>query len=261
MTIITDFHSHVSRTSAMHMVQAARDKGIKVFGLSEHDFQMSEMRPDLEHLPQEGAFMRLADYAEAVHSAARELDMDVRLGMEVDFIPAKNDAIQEVIRQQQWDFLIGSVHEVDGVLFENDGITWTPDEAQTCWLRYYELLREAVRSGYFNLVSHPVRLYRRNTYLLPTLDEELEKLAAEAASYNVALEINGYDTLTYPEMVKRLARACAAHHTPISVGSDAHRPAEIARAHQQTAALLQEVGITTIRTWKRGAIEEYQIAE
>ena len=71
MKIISDFHSHVSRTSATHMIEAARDKGITIFGLSEHDFQMSEIRPMLSHLPQEGAFMRLADYVESVQSAAR----------------------------------------------------------------------------------------------------------------------------------------------------------------------------------------------
>src|SRR5262245_32295513 len=84
MKIISDFHSHVSRTSALQMVQTARDKGIKIFGLSEHDFQMSEIRPTLNHLPQEGIFMSLAEYVEGVQSAAQELQMDVRLGMEVD---------------------------------------------------------------------------------------------------------------------------------------------------------------------------------
>ena len=187
--------------------------------------------------------------------------MDVRLGMEVDFIPSKNEAIQSFIGQQQWDFLIGSVHEIDEEVYETDQITWSQEEGQARWLRYYELLRAAVSSGYFSLVSHPVRLYRTNQHVPPTLDEEMEHLAADAARYNVALEINGYDTITYPEMVKRLARACAAQHTPISVGSDAHRPDEIARAHPQTAALLREVGITTIRTWKQREIEEYRMQD
>jgi len=87
----------------------------------------------------------------------------------------------------------------------------------------------------------------------------LERLAAEAAACNIALELNGYDMLHYPDLVRRLARACALHQTPISVGSDAHRPGEVAWAHEQTAALLREVGIAKIRTWKQGIIEEYHI--
>ncbi|HLW00547.1 MAG TPA: PHP domain-containing protein [Ktedonobacterales bacterium] len=261
MSIISDFHSHVSRTSAREMVQAARDKGIKILGLSEHDFQMKEIRPLLLHLPREGVMMSLEEYVDAVRQAAEELDFDVRLGMEVDFIPSKNETIHTFIQEVSWDFLIGSVHEIDDEVYESDQITWSQEAGQARWLRYYELLRAAVSSGYFSLVSHPVRLYRTNQHIPPTLDEEMEHLAAEAARYNVALELNGYDILHYPELVKRLARACALHHAPISVGSDAHRPAEIAQAHAQTAAILQEVGISTVRIWKRREIEDYQLQD
>ncbi len=259
MNISSDFHSHVSRSSALQMVEAARDKGLRMLGLSEHDFEMNEIRPMLQDLPLEGPLMSLADYLEAVHHAARKLRFDVRLGMEVDFIPAKNEAIQALLKGPPWDFLIGSVHEVDGEFFESDRLHWSREEGQARWLRYMELLREAVRSGYFSLVSHPVRMYRRNQHVPPTLDEELERLAAEAATCNVALELNGYDILHYPDMVRRLARACALHQTPMSVGSDAHRPADVAQGQAQTAALLREVGINTVRTWKQGAIEEYQL--
>jgi histidinol-phosphatase (PHP family) len=243
------------------MVQAARDRGIQILGLSEHDFQIKEMRPILLHLPREGAMMTLAEYVEAVQQAAQELRFDARLGMEVDFIPSKNEAIQTFICEAPWDFLIGSVHEVDDEVYESDQITWSEVSGQARWQRYYELLRAAVSSGYFSLVSHPVRMYRTNQHIPPTLDEEMEHLAAEAARYNVALELNGYDALHYPDLVKRLARACALHHAPVSVGSDAHRPAEIAQAHAQTAAILQEVGISTLRIWKRREIEEYHLQD
>ena len=68
---------------------------------------------------------------------------------------------------------------------------WSREEGETLWLQYFELLRKAVRSGVFSVISHPVRLRVNNPYLPPTFDEELERLAAEATSYDVALEING----------------------------------------------------------------------
>jgi len=40
MIIDTDFHSHVSPSSAYEMVQAAQNKGLRVLGISEHVFQM-----------------------------------------------------------------------------------------------------------------------------------------------------------------------------------------------------------------------------
>jgi histidinol-phosphatase (PHP family) len=259
MPLDTDLHSHVSRSSARQMAQAAREKGLRVLGLSEHIFQMEEWRPLLPHLPQEGPLLPAAAYLAAVRGAAEDERFDVRLGLEVDYVPTKHAQLQAALQPHAWDYLIGSVHEVDGVMFENDQLRWDRAAGEAVWLRYYALLRGAVRSGTFQLVSHPVRMYRRNPHIPPTLDDELEHLAAEAAAHNVALEINGFDLISYPEMVKRLARACALHRAPISIGSDAHLPAQLAQAHAQTEALLREMGIMKVRIWKQREIEEYTL--
>src|SRR6266568_2549610 len=240
MPIDTDFHSHVSRSSAREMAQSAQEKGLRVLGLSEHDFQMSEARSTLEHLSLEGPLLTFPTYIEEVRTAHQDLSLEVRLGMEVDFIPGKNEVIQAFLQSYTWDFLIGSVQE-----------------GEALWLRYFELLREAVNSRYFSLVSHPVRMRSSNPFMPSTLDEELEYLAAEATRCDVALEINGYDVLAYPGLVRRLARACALHQTPISVGSDAHNPRQIAQAHTQTGSILREAGITKVRIWQQRQAEEY----
>src|SRR5713101_7444396 len=205
MIIDTDFHSHVSRSSAAQMIETAQQKGLRVLGLSEHVFQMEEARPLLKHLGPEGPLLTFATYIEDVHTAAKQSDFDAR------------------------------------------------------WLRYFELLRATVSSGYFSLVSHPGRMRVSNPHLPPTFDEELDRLAAEATRNDVALEINGYDVLNYKSLVRRLAKACVSHRTPISVGSDAHIPRRIAQAHHETEDLLREVEITKVRIWRRMAEEEYSI--
>src|SRR5713101_5435659 len=258
MIIDTDFHSHVSRSSAAQMIETAQQKGLRVLGLSEHVFQMEEARPLLKHLGPEGPLLTFATYIEDVHTAAKQSDFDARLGLEVDFIPEKNELIQSSLQGYDWDFLIGSVHEVDGIYFEENR-EWSKEEGEALWLRYFELLRATVSSGYFSLVSHPVRMRVSNPHLPPTFNNELERLAAEAARHDVALEINGFDVLTYPSLVRRLAKACALQRTPISVGSDAHAPESVAQAHQQTELILHEAGITSVRTWKQRVAEEYSI--
>jgi histidinol-phosphatase (PHP family) len=258
MALVSDFHNHVSRSSAEQMAQAAREKGLRVLGLSEHDFQMQEARNLLTHMPIEGQMLSFVDYIEAVHTAGRNSDVEVRLGLEVDFIPGKNDLIQTSLAGYPWDFLIGSVHEIDGKLFEY-GNGQSREEGEQLWLRYFQLLREAVKSGYFSVISHPVRMRMKNPHVPATIDDELEQLAVEATRQNIALEINGSDMLTYPDLVRRLARACVLHHTPISVGSDAHRPPQVAKAHAQSEILLREAGINSVRTWKQGVPEEHPL--
>jgi histidinol-phosphatase (PHP family) len=257
MTIDTDFHSHVVRSSAREMVQAAREKGLRILGLSEHIFQMTEARPTLPHMPQEGPFLSFAEYSDAVRAAGQEAGIETRLGLEVDFIPGLNEQIQAFLPGHDWDFLIGSVHEVDGIVFEDDKVT-DRAEGEARWLRYFALLREVATCGAFSLVSHPVRMRVENAFLPSTFDDELEHLAAEAARCNVALEINGYDVLHYPSLVRRLARACALHSTPISVGSDAHYPARVAQAHTLTEGILGEAGIREARIWRRMEPEGYR---
>jgi histidinol-phosphatase (PHP family) len=258
MTIDTDLHSHVCPSSARQMMQAAQQKGLRVLGLTEHVFQMQEARPALKHLELEGPLLTFATYIEEVLTAASQSGFDARLGLEVDFIPGKNELIQSSIQGHDWDFLIGSVHEIDGVRFEANH-KWSKEQGEALWLRYFELLHGIISSGHFSLLSHPVRLRIKNPHLPPTFDEELERLAVEATRNDVALEINGYDVLNYPGLVRQLAKACALHQTPISVGSDAHLPKEIAQAHQQTKDILREAGITRIRIWKQMVADEYKI--
>jgi histidinol-phosphatase (PHP family) len=257
MPITTDFHNHLSYTSATAMVQAAKQRGLRVFGFSEHIFQMQEAHPLLSHLPLEGRLMDLSDYRREVQEAARAASFDVRVGLEVDFQPERNAAIQAILRPYDWDFLIGSVHDVDELHYDRMQEDPGREQGEALWLRFLTLLREAVSSGFFQVVSHPVRMYTTNHYLPATFDEELERLAAEATRCNVALELNGFDVLTYPHVVHRLIRACAIHHTPMSCGSDAHYPAEVGQAHHLFATILRDAGIKKIRLWRRQEPEEY----
>jgi histidinol-phosphatase (PHP family) len=257
--IISDFHNHVSFTSAQAMVQSARQKGLQIFGLSEHISQTVEGRPPLSHMPQEGVIMPMKEYRYQVQEAGRTEDFDVRLGLEVDFYPGKNEAIQAVLQDYTWDFLIGSIHDVDELHFDRMEGDIGREKGEALWLRYLELLRDAVTSGFFQVVSHPVRMRTTNPYLPPTFDEELERLAAEATRCNVALELNGSDVLNYEDTVQRLIRACALQKTAISCGSDAHYPQDIAQAHQKFALILREAGIQKVRIWKQQVPEEYQI--
>jgi histidinol-phosphatase (PHP family) len=260
VNIFSDFHSHVVRSSVRQMVQKAQEQGLRIQGLSEHVFQMVEGRPLLPHMPQEGPFLTLDKYISNIQTVAEQTQFDVRVGLEVDFIPEKHAEIQQAIQGRPWDFLIGSVHQIDGVLFE-EPTKRSRLEGEALWLRYFELLRATVGSGAFSLVSHPVRMRATNPFLPSNLDEELEHLAAEATRHDVALEINGYDILTYPSLVKHLARACALHKTPISIGSDAHDPRGVAQGHLLSAEVLTQAGLENVRIWKNMIPEEYHLAK
>jgi histidinol-phosphatase (PHP family) len=259
MPITTDFHNHISFTSATEMIQAAKQRGLRIFGLSEHNFQMTEMRPYFGHVPHEGRFMPFKEYFNEIQEAREAEHFDVRIGLEVDFDPARNDIIQSLLRPYPWDYLIGSIHDVDELHYDRMQEDPGRERGEALWLRYFTLLREAVTSGFFQVVSHPIRMYTTNHYLPSTFDEELEHLAAEATCCNVALELNGADIERYPHIARRLMKACSIQKTPIHTGSDAHRPSEIGREYEQMTAILHEAHIQKVRIWKQREPEEYLI--
>src|SRR5258708_18255780 len=114
MTRDTDSRNRVSRSSARHRPKSAQEHGLGVLGPSEHIFQMHEARAPLAHMPLEGPMLSLATYIAEVQAAGKDLQVEVRLGLEVDFIPEKQEDIQASIQGYPWDYLIGSLHEVDG---------------------------------------------------------------------------------------------------------------------------------------------------
>ena len=258
MALRSDFHSHVARSSALAMAQKAKAIALPVLGLSEHIFLMKEARPLLEYMPLEGPLLSFSEYVQAVQQAAQATGVDVRLGMEVDFIPGKNEQMHALLQDYPWDFLIGSIHEIDGLLFEKAS-KGERKEGEALWTRYFTLLREAINSGYFSVVSHPVRMRTQNPFLPRNFDEELDRLASEAKQRDIALEINGYDVLNYPNLVFRLATACKRHATPISIGSDSHIPEQLGQPYQQSLEIVRRAGITKVRTWKQRVAEEYDI--
>jgi histidinol-phosphatase (PHP family) len=254
----SDMHTHFSLSTLSNMVQAAHDRGVKTLGISEHLFQLKEARPLVSHLPQEGALISLAQYRATVEALEEQYkgQVDLRLGLEVDFLPEKQEAIQAFVQPVPWDFLIGSVHELRVGDLIDDVPPLNAKEGQERWLRYFSLLRQAVTCGCFDVVSHPLRMRAENPWVPATFQGEVEHLAATATQANVALEINGTDIHIWPDGVRALIQACARRLTPVSVGSDAHMPEHVARAHAWSTEALIQAGITTVRIWKQRVPQE-----
>ena len=225
------------------MLARAAELGIREYGVTEHIFQLHEGHPLFPQIPSEGPRLSREMYVTAVPERGAHYGLDVRLGLEVDFVPGLEAAVQQVLDGVTWDFLLGSVHEIDGLdLFEVSPTNREHGEA--LWRRYIELLIGAVRSGMFDVITHPVRNRLLNAHVPSNLDDLLDELARHAARAQVALELNGEDTVEWPDLVLRLASACARNGCAISFGSDAHGPDDIGRGMHQAVELAVTAGVT-----------------
>lgn len=246
-----DYHNHICAAPIEAMIASAAARGVHEFGITEHVFMLYEGQALFPGLEENGERFSRDWYVRAV----RDRDIAgvvpaLRLGLEVDYLPGTEDAVAPFLASVEWDFLLGSVHAIDGTdLFEY--VPSSPTEGQRLWERYFELTAEAIECGMFDVITHPVRNAERNPHLPARFDRMLEEVAAFARLHGVALELNGYDTVTWPELVERLARACGRAGCVVSFGSDAHQPANVAAGLADAARMAVAAGVRHTVSFER----------
>jgi histidinol-phosphatase (PHP family) len=245
-----DYHSHICESTIDAMLASAAGKGVREYGISEHIFMLDEGHLVFPLVPEEGRRFTREWYVETCLDRSRTSPVTIRLGLEVDYVPGTEAQVADVLAGVEWDFLIGSVHEIDGTdLFE-----YTPvdeREGQRLWQRYYELCVTAIESGAFDVLAHPVRNMIRNPYVPEDVSDLLDAVASAAARHGVALELNGEDTRRWPEMVAALARAAGRAGSAVSLGSDAHRPESVAQSLLIASSIAAEAGVPGVVSFQR----------
>jgi histidinol-phosphatase (PHP family) len=198
------------------------------------------------------AHHRLDRYVEAVRDAgARYREITVLLGVEADYLPGVEKELAATLDAYPFDYVIGSVHYVDGFAFDDEHTRrhelWSDVDA--VYRGYYRALRLAAAFGRFDVVGHfdyaKVWGYRP---VGDMTDHEREALAAVAVS-GAAIEINtsgarGPAGEMYPAP-GLLARACRMG-IPLTFGSDAHCVREIGEGFAEAATLARAAGYRSV---------------
>src|SRR5205823_6250707 len=92
----------------------------------------------------------LDEYVAAVEEGKRR-GLPVKLALEVDFTPGRVDELRALLAPYPWDYLLGSVHFVDGASVDMD--PRFPDERG--WRTYFSALADAAASELFDVLAHP----------------------------------------------------------------------------------------------------------
>ena len=171
-------------------VEAAAERGIDEIGFTEHVYYFEQTRP-VWSLPYQLDRCRydLEPYVDAVVEAKRR-GYPVKLGLEVDYQPDRAQELDEILAPYPWDYLIGSIHFIDGLAIDQEPGFVDAVGVEQAWARYYEL---APRSGPVGRRPRPPgsdqvhrpgdrmglgRAHRRTRKRLP---RGLERRAAQAA--------------------------------------------------------------------------------
>ena len=162
--VIVDYHMHLrnGRGEIAHeaaavepFVETARARGVDEIGFTEHVYYFRQTRP-LWTVPYhvERCVYDIEEYVDAVVTA-KERGLPVKLGLEVDYVPGREEETRTLLEPYPWDYLLGSIHWLDD--FSTDSEPRLIDElgVEGAWRRYFEALAGAARSRLFDSLSHP----------------------------------------------------------------------------------------------------------
>jgi histidinol-phosphatase (PHP family) len=174
LPVIVDLHAHThhshgqASTEAMYL--AAKDKGLKIFGFSEHS-----PRPEGYLYPtdyQEKLISRFEQYVDEVRAVAargKEEGLTVLLGLEVDYIRGQEAYAADLCRRHPFDYIIGGLHYQGTWGFDFSADDWAPlsrNDRFAIYTRYYDDLASMCATGLFHIAAHPdlIKLFSVNDF-------------------------------------------------------------------------------------------------
>ena len=271
--MIVDYHMHLrgpvdgregapdfSVTAVERYVHVAGEQGLQEIGFTEHLYYFTEFAGLLEHPYQkQRARYELDTYCDAILAAKRQ-GLPVKLGLEVEFLPGREAEIARILDDYPWDFLIGSVHLVDGEAVDLRPGIWDRLAPAEVWGCYFTLLGDLARSGLVDVLAHPdlVKIFGNGTPGLERADI-YEEAATAIGESGVAIEISTAGLRKpvaelYP--AQELLHACRAHRAPITIASDAHAPQYVGRDFDQALTLARQGGYETLTVFDRRAARQ-----
>jgi histidinol-phosphatase (PHP family) len=189
------------------------------------------------------------DYIEMVARARKAWNgrLDVRLGLECDYLPGLESWIEELLDRADFHHVLGSIHPqlsyYRAVFDLGDPLAFQKT--------YFLHLAQSAESGLFDTLAHPDLV--KNVYpekwqpdrLLDDIRRSLDRIAATG----VALELNTSglskrvrEMNPHPTMLAEMK----ARGIPVVLGSDAHDPGRVGGDFLPALDLLAAAGYTAV---------------
>lgn len=248
-----DLHTHHDRCGHARgkirdYIEAAIENGLNMIGIADHSpyFSSEEDQP-FPHIAMGKS--QFPEYINEVLKLKQEYrdKIEVLLGVESDFFPEHVESYRSCYDRYPFDYIIGSVHQVDGVnIFKKD--RWdglTEQEKIRTKETYYDLIDQSARSGMFQILGHIDAMkgfYPSFSSIQTAAVEHTLKVIGEC---DIAIEINTSGKTKdvggwYPsDDILELARH---YGVKVTFGSDAHDPERVGDEFEMVRDHLKKIG-------------------
>ena len=250
-----DYHVHSTYSDGRHlpwMIEAAVDAGLDGIGFADHANVSTRDRPHRAKL--QYAFNLDLTYERrraAIDLLREEYDIDIFDAVEMDYHPDDEAAIESFLDAADFQYAVGSVHEIQGVNVHvtDPFVDMSDAEKRGVVDQYFDRLEALIRSECFDIAAHPDIVERNEALRGIPGEEDYRRIAEAFADSRTVPEINAgridweYGTFhPNPAFLDILLE----YGVDFTVGSDSHRPEKIRDRVPAIRNLLDERGIEPV---------------
>lgn len=247
--VLYDSHMHTplckhARGEPEEYAAVAEQRGLKGIVFTCHNPGPKGWSPQIRM-----ALEDFGDYVAMVEQARQAWAgrVDVRLGLESDFMPDMEPWLEKLHAQADLHYILGSVHPHIPYYKERYFTGNALEYQQT----YFQHLAAAAESGLFDCLAHPdlVKDVFPDEWDLARLIDDIKRSLDRIARTGVAMELNTSglykkqkEFLPGPTILAEMQ----ARDIPVVLGSDAHAPERVASDFDQAFDLLRMAGYSYV---------------
>lgn len=263
MKIVADYHMHTTHSTDAfggmeEMILSAIEKGLTEIAITDH--------VDLDYPPVSYFLLEEFNYNDYISeiqelSIKYEETIKIKRGVEVGLQTRVKSKIESWFNGKEFDFIIGSTHVVD---FKDlyDGVYFEGKQKDAAVIEYFEDLYHSVKLfDMYNVYGHLDSVARYGSYPEKELDynavrEIVDEILKLLIKKGKGIEVNT-SGLRYglrwphpsPEILKRYKELGGEI---ITVGSDAHRPGDVANNFDKVYEIIKAAGFKAVATFSGG---------
>ncbi|MEE4197087.1 MAG: histidinol-phosphatase HisJ family protein [Bacteroidales bacterium] len=244
---MVDYHIHTllsdGRSTHDECLAFATDSGLQEIGFSDH---VCLKFPDWS--TKKAHFEKMKNILLEIRQRD-DLPFSVKFGIEADYFPGQEPAIQKLISLFPVDYVIGSIHYLQDWNFDTNPKDYQQLDIDRFYQDYFRVLQQCAHSKLFDFLGH-IDIPKKFGYY-PSFDLKpfYEATAKVFAQNNTVYELNtsGLDRpckAFYPS--EEFVRICFEHNIPVTLGSDAHHAHAIGKYFSRAVDLLKSTGYREI---------------
>lgn len=248
--------SHVHSNSSgdcqapmLEVCQAAVDRGIKILTFTDHiDYEPTDVCfGTFDH---ELYRSRIAEARELFEGV-----LDIRCGVEIDFVTKHKSKIEDFLDGKEFDFILGSAHYVGGIILEDHELYFPGKTAHDAYTPYFQNVLATVEAGWFDALAHLDLCKRYGVRYYGPFDwnphrEIIEQILRAVIARGMALEINTSGLRQSPRDTYPSRSILELYHSlggrSVTIGSDAHKVEDVGSGIADAAAMALQIGLVQV---------------